>query len=767
MASDSKVVSVSVSANEYNLLKTQDAYRIEMNGFHSIMDPGKPLLPMKNILVALPPGAKVLSVDVVSQESHDLPGSYLIEPAPPIIPLDDSSVRPDLFEQMQEEWFRNYRTVYSQDQPYPESTGRLVSTGSLRKYRYAQVSYCPFKYFPRSGRLVHFPDCQINIHCEVPVQDSPEYKELEEMNRDTLADARARELFCNYSEMKLRYEYRGSYRGSFPESSNLVIITIDELADAVISSDFIPWKESLGYSVRLMRVTDPEIAMQPGRDLAEQIRNFLRENYIDWGIEYVLLVGDSEQVPMRYFYPNLWMHSKNPSDPMNPGTAIPSDYYYADLSDPESTNWDSDGDGYPGEYGQDTPDFLAEVFVGRIPASTPNDTTYTLAKLVRVEQDTGSWKDSALHAGTMMFFAQQDHNPWPQDEDGATLMTHIETDIMDGWTISHYSEQEGLSPSAYDWPAITETAFSGDWLNGQYGVVNWAGHGFPSCASRTIWAEDDGDEIPESEELQGIRFIGIGEASHLDDDYPSIVFSVACSVGYPEPNWAGNFGVELLTEQVRGSAIAVLAATRGACIVGEWPSNQGGAESLCYDFNRYLINGPNGPETLGEALYNSKFHVNHNYPMQHMFEYQNMYIYNLYGDPTYRREGATPLPSPTPLPTCETFGVTLDLPSDVFHAGDLFECSITICNPTDEMYPSIPLFVVLEVGGHFFWAPGFTDFDCFNVDLTPGQWLMPVITPFPWPASAGTGNATWLAALTDPAMTVLLGKVDFYPFSWE
>ena len=57
------------------------------------------------------------------------------------------------------------------------------------------------------------------------------------------------------------------------------------------------------------------------------------------------------------------------------------------------------------------------------------------------------------------------------------------------------------------------------------------------------------------------------------------------------------------------------------------------------EFNHYEINGPNGPEPMGSALYNSKFYVHSNFGWDHVYEFQNMFDYNLYGDPAMFRVG--------------------------------------------------------------------------------------------------------------------------------
>ena len=106
-------------------------------------------------------------------------------------------------------------------------------------------------------------------------------------------------MLVNFDEIRDMYD-RGQEAAPPLQNFNYVIITTGDLAGAVTSSNFISWKTSTGYSVKIVLVTDPEIAGQPGVDLAEQIRNFLRAYYQVWGIEYVLMVGDYATVHEQF-----------------------------------------------------------------------------------------------------------------------------------------------------------------------------------------------------------------------------------------------------------------------------------------------------------------------------------------------------------------------------------------------------------------------------------------------------------------------------------
>jgi hypothetical protein len=609
-------LTVTLSSAPYNIILVGEGQRIEMEGFGYLMNPGKPMLPQKKFLIALPPGARAKSVEVEGALATELSGTYRIAPTSPMLPVADAEMSSEALKKMNQEWQGNYRAVYRSDVGYPGETVGLAGAGSLRKYAYASVSFCPFRYHPQSGRLVHYDDARVTVHYVLPSPDSPESRRIEELKWDALADRKASILLINFGEVSRLYQPLGSGLLGTTQAYNYVIITTGALSNAVTSSDFVTWKTSLGYDVRIVLTTDPEISGQDGTDLAARIRNFLRNYYGSWGIEYVLLVGDYATVPMR-------------------------DYYYADLSLPDSSSWDLDGDLHYGEYGQDLPDLAAEVSVGRIPTSNTTWITYALNKLVAFEQDDGAWKDQALHGGAILFHENQNHDPTLPKIDGTRVLAQIEMDLMGGWTVSHYTEKEGLEPSDYPWPALTGAVFTSTWRDGQYGVVNWSGHGAPSGAYRLIWNWDDGDGVFETDGSDGYTWDPfIANSMNLEDDCPSIIFAVSCSVGRPESTGYGNFGIDLIANPSLGASAGVVSATRPASITRDWPSEPGATESICYEFNRFLINGPEGPEKVGDALYDAKHYCNLNYSRDHYREYLDLYNFNLYGEPAMDRRGS-------------------------------------------------------------------------------------------------------------------------------
>lgn len=691
---------VSLDAGEALFTQGPDGWTIGVDGFARLAVPGMPDLPMKRFQILLPPGARATSVEVLGASSSELTGYYDLVSCEGFMPLTTSPWLEEELADLEEERRANHEAVYGSDAAYPEGIAWLSGAGTLRRYSYASVAFCPVTVHPLTGRVVIHDRVEVAIDYCTPEPGGAEAEHFELLLSDHVADDRAAEIFCNYSEMSGLYPARNEGAGS-DVVYDYVIVTTANLAEAVEASTFPAWKGSLGFNLRTVLITDPEIADQPGADLEERMRNFLREYYAPWGIEYVLFVGDYGLVPMRICYPDPSSHVYDPSSPglVAPGT--PTDAYYADLSYPDVISWDLDGDGYLGEFGEDFPDFMPEVSVGRIPVNAPARITYALNKSVTFEQDEGPWKRNVLHPTSILFFENQNHSGGPMI-DGATVIDSIETAFMDGWNVTHMSEQFGLVTSTFPWQAVSEASFSGHWTDGEYAVVNWAGHGWTHGAFRTFWTWDDGDGVPETAngELNSLQFISRATTA-LEDDHPSVVFAISCDVGFPEPNSWGRCGVDLLASPGWGSAVAVVSASRPASVTGAWAVTGGGTEQLCYDFNRYLIQEE---FPVGDALYSGKYHATSIYGWQHIYEYMNLYNLNLYGDPALELAGSSvgvageavsPVPVAPELSTCEpnpfsstaTLRVTLPVAGEV-HAMVFDVSGRVVATIVDDTFPT-------------------------------------------------------------------------------
>ncbi len=128
----------------------------------------------------------------------------------------------------------------------------------------------------------------------------------------------------------------------------------------------------------------------------------------------------------------------------------------------------------------------------------------------------------------------------------------------------------------------------------------------------------------------------------------------------------------------------------------------------------------------------------------------------------------TPTVTPTEEPECIRLGCRIEMPCNEYHPGDNCFCNVVICNPGAATLVNIPVFVILEVSGSYYFAPSFESFDYFTEEIHPDLTVLKVLKPFQWPSGSGSySGACWYAAMTNPGMTELRGDMDMFEFGWR
>ena len=200
-AAHAQTMTWTVHAGDCRFVPSEGGLRIEMEGFGHLQEPGAPLVPSRNVLLALPPGARATAVEVTALASEMLPGSYRLAPASPLLPVPDPKADRERLQRLQEEWRGNFAAIYASDRPFPATPGEFVGTGSMREYAYASVAVRPFTYYPRSGRLVHHRALRITVHYEVPAPGSEAARHLRTLRPVPWNDARAATSFVNIDDV--------------------------------------------------------------------------------------------------------------------------------------------------------------------------------------------------------------------------------------------------------------------------------------------------------------------------------------------------------------------------------------------------------------------------------------------------------------------------------------------------------------------------------------------------------------------------------------
>lgn len=168
---------------------------------------------------------------------------------------------------------------------------------------------------------------------------------------------------------------------------DLLIIAPKKYTDAL--HPLIVHKNQVGMKTKLVTLHDVYHQMfWQGRDHQEKIKYFIKTAKEEWGITYVMLVGDFRTIPIRYVY-----NADN-----NTGWDEPcfiSELYYADLYDKNGnfSSWDSSGNGIYGEwYGSNAKDpdidLYPDVFVGRLACLNEAEVKIMVRKIITYETTT-------------------------------------------------------------------------------------------------------------------------------------------------------------------------------------------------------------------------------------------------------------------------------------------------------------------------------------------------------------------------------------------
>ncbi len=127
-------------------------------------------------------------------------------------------------------------------------------------------------------------------------------------------------------------------------------------------------------------------------------------------------------------------------------------------------------------------------------------------------------------------------------------------------------------------------------------------------------------------------------------------------------------------------------------------------------------------------------------------------------------------PTVTPTPSeCIELGVKIEMPAAEYGPGDDCYMNIVICNPHDQEYQGVPVFVLLDVYGEYFFGPSFSqDLDYMTRTIVSGVEVVEILPMFDWPEGAGAAdNIKFVSAMTNPQITQLFGTLDTFTFGWH
>ncbi|MCX5752902.1 MAG: C25 family cysteine peptidase [Candidatus Krumholzibacteria bacterium] len=320
-------------------------------GCRSIASPGEPILPVYPACFIIPPGETVSRIIIEPIDTMTIEGSLDVAPMQPQAPLGTAA--PSGF-------VRN-AAIYRSSQAFPAARGVLATEQTIAGVRLAFVNVYPCVLIPSAGTVLFSSSVRVTIET-VP-------------SAAAAADAPSARTRAALRALRNRVENPGLSIAYAPPISSLAdTVAPGEIVHYVIitSPTFVPsfqplvdLKARCGMRARIVD-TAWIAANYGGADLQEKIRNFVRFAYENWQTTYVLLGGDDEVIPHRGFYVKVGM---------TVDADIASDLYYSCLDG----NWNTDGDQYFGEPGEE--DLLSEVIVGRLPVDSPGEIANAINKI--------------------------------------------------------------------------------------------------------------------------------------------------------------------------------------------------------------------------------------------------------------------------------------------------------------------------------------------------------------------------------------------------
>ncbi len=367
--------------------------------------------------------------------------------------------------------------------------------------------------------------------------------------------------------------------GNYPLNDNyklLIITTPDMKSEFETLASF---KNSNGIKTLVM-TTDEISSSYTGVDMPEKIKRAIEDAMEKYGVEYVILGGDANKIPVRYV-------STSIGD-------VPADLYYADIynGNNEFSTWDANGNGVYGE-SKDGIDFMPDVYLSRLPAGNAGEASILVDKIIHYNPP----PRRAMFTGNELF-------PDTELVEGEYLKECISDEISPFPVIKLYE----TNTYKKDGDATSDEIASV--INNGVMFANFASHGYPGGM---VWSSGSWE---------------ISDLNKLHNGYSlPIVFAMACSTNRFDDSDC--IGEEFLLKS-NGGAIAYVGSSRVAYVyLGETISKSlSGYLDLAF-FKAYY----DGATSIGEMFTMAKEdYIIHS--MMSSTDRLTMEEFNMLGDPS-------------------------------------------------------------------------------------------------------------------------------------
>jgi len=339
-----------VASHEYDV--------IHLNGDTAIFGKtGYPALPAAAARILIPYGMSVDEI-VAKGEPVEMDGKYDVMPVEMPVPFGKSVIEKNA-------------SAYKSNEMYPGKMYDVVGVYYFRGFKILFMRLYPVQYVAEEGKILYYRSMEINVR----LKNGGENHLFRGLKDDAID---VEKLVDNKNAIS-------SYECNKDGKYDIMIITTRELKKPF---DLLKkWHDE--HEEPCFIATLDEIGKS-----AEDVRNYIRNAYLNLGIKYVLIGGDADVIPAR----ELWVSGYD-ENTYYYETTMPSDLYYACLDG--TFNYDNDdkwGEPNDGENGKDV-DLIAEVYVGRACVNNIQEAYNFVEKTISYMNSNGSYLKKILLAG--------------------------------------------------------------------------------------------------------------------------------------------------------------------------------------------------------------------------------------------------------------------------------------------------------------------------------------------------------------------------------
>lgn len=209
--------------------------RVKIEGFGSILVPGKPCVPAKSVWLVVPSGSEIISCKV-KRKLHPFPHNYSI------ISIPCKLTEGTLIEDGILDSLAKYKASHSVKGLYPPIGGECLGIKNFLNYELVKVAIFPFAYDTKAEELFYSTNIVIDIDYRYP------FGRLQTLV-DTTFDDILDEKVINFAQKSKWYMEADSQL--LPQVQSEYTIVAPKRLHSIFR-DFIEWKKSIGYKVKVV-----------------------------------------------------------------------------------------------------------------------------------------------------------------------------------------------------------------------------------------------------------------------------------------------------------------------------------------------------------------------------------------------------------------------------------------------------------------------------------------------------------------------------------